>query len=709
MNRFVSCILIWLLGLPMMIVQVNAQSLVSFPTDSASIVRFVIPGNRPVALEYSQIDTSISYAHAFRPQSRPGQWYAWMGNNGLPQYNLTPDFGASRGFSYGRNGFSVYTTNPVDVLFYQSRKPFSNVTYVMGPDKENQLEALLSKNVYKGINLGVKYRLISSVGPYAYQKANNTNLAVSLRYFAPDGRIGAMGGYLLNTYTIQENGGIQNPDDFANNVETNRSVISTRLNGAESRNGNMRAFLTLFYEPAIPYGNKDSLLVKPSVLKPGITALNQYDSLVIAENELPMHKSKHKPPVLNLPIAGGDSSDLASRDTLNPVFDKALMSADSLSVPVDSLKRLTHVLKFFGLGRFQYSFVYSRDAYVYEDIYPQSGFYRKIYNDSTVTFDSVCLYKFENEISWTNAGFLHQNSLPVAFRFALKHQYAELKTLTRNRIFNQLIPNGSVELKLWDRFSLSGYGFLVKGDYNDGDMGLQGSINLRVGSRPEDGFRGEAGFYSEMPGYFFQYYQSNHFQWDNDFDRQEAWFAKVKLQYGIASAGADYYLLNQFVYLNKEAEPVQHGAEMSVARFWAGVKLNLGRWNMDGQAVYQFASDTSVIRLPQLLIRATVFYTGNLFEKALKIQPGIDFYWYPAYHGNAYMPALQSFYLQDVRNIGGYPWIDLFANFRVKRAVLFLRYRHLNSTFSGYNYIDVPGYPLPDGGINFGVSWNFYD
>ncbi|HAQ64288.1 MAG TPA: hypothetical protein DCR43_00280 [Bacteroidales bacterium] len=709
MNRRVSCILFWLLVLPVITIHVSAQSLVNFPADSTSIVQFTIPGNRPVSLEYSQIDSTINYAHAFRPQSKPGQWYAWMGNNGLPQYNLTPDFGSSQGLSYGRTGFSVYTTNPADVLYYQSRKPFSNVTYVMGPDSENQLEALLSKNVYKGITIGVKYRLISSTGPYAYQKVNNTNLAVSLRYFSPDGRFGGMAGYLLNTYTVQENGGILNPDDFTNNVETNRSVISTHLTGAESRNGNMRAFFTLFYEPAIPYRHGDTMLSKLSGLNRDVPAVNQYDSLVLARQRISPPDSIRKQSFRLPAELADDSSRLSLRDTLKPANQMAGRPTDSILAPTDSLKRLTRALKFFGLGRFQHSFVYSRDAYVYDDAYPQSGFYQNIYNDSTSTFDTVCLYKFENEISWTNAGFLHQNKLPIAFRFAVKHQYAELKTPTRNKVFNQLVPNGSVELKLWDRFSLSGYGFIVKGDYNDGDLGLRGSINLRVGTRPDDGFRGEAGFYSEMPGYFFQYYQSNHFQWDNSFDRQETWFAKVRLKYGVASAGADYYLLNQFVYLNEKAIPVQHSAEMSVARVWAGVKLKLGRWDMDGQTVYQFASDTSVIRLPQLLVRATIFYTGNMFEKALKIQPGVDFYWYPAYTGNGYMPALQSFYLQDVRTIGGYPWIDLFVNFRVKRAVLFLRYRHLNAAFTGYNYVDVPGYPLPDGGINFGVSWNFYD
>lgn len=707
MTRKVFFLFLWMV-LIAMATPVTAQNLVTFPTDSASIVAFTLPSRQPVALQYKQIDSTISYAHAYRPFTKPGNWFAWLGNNGLPMQSLMPDFSSSEGFGYGKTSFAPYTTNPVDAVFYQSKRAYSNVTYTSGPDNENQLEALLSKNIFKGITTGIHYRLISSTGPYAFQKANCENLNVTLRYFAPDGRYGAMAGYLLNTYTVQENGGIKNEAQFTENQETNRSVITTRLTSAESRNGNMRAFVTFFYEPAIPYEAGDST-VKKKIPK-SHRSEPKNDSLMSASQptakfadstlQVAIHREFTQPT---------DSTSIQADTALIPLSAMNAAAAKSQNRMADSNSRINKALKLFGLGRFQYSFSYSRDTWVYADNAPASGFYEHIYNDSTTTYDTTCIHRFENEMSWTNAGFLHTNKLPIAFRFSLKHQYTQLTTLSEKRIFSQLVPNASVNLSLWNRFSLSGYGFIVKGDYNDGDLGLRGQINLRMGQHGDDGFLGEAGFFSEMPGYFFQLYKSNHFVWNNSFDRQETWFAKIKLKYRVVSAGLDYYLLNQFVYLNKSAIPQQHGAEMSVARLWAGISLKLGRWNLDGQAVGQIASDTSVMKLPALLVRATVFYTGHLFKKALKIQPGIDFYWYPAYHGNDYMPALQSFYLQDVKNIGSYPWIDLFANFRVKRAILFLRYRHLNAQFSGYNYLDVPRYPLPDGGINFGVSWNFYD
>lgn len=80
-----------------------------------------------------------------------------------------------------------------------------------------------------------------------------------------------------------------------------------------------------------------------------------------------------------------------------------------------------------------------------------------------------------------------------------------------------------------------------------------------------------------------------------------------------------------------------------------------------------------------------------------------------AFYGDAYMPALRSYYLQRQTETGDYPYMDAFVNVRVKRARMYLIAKHVNSGLMGYNYIQVPGYPMPDRGIHFGVSWQFYD
>jgi hypothetical protein len=104
-----------------------------------------------------------------------------------------------------------------------------------------------------------------------------------------------------------------------------------------------------------------------------------------------------------------------------------------------------------------------------------------------------------------------------------------------------------------------------------------------------------------------------------------------------------------------------------------------------------------------------VFVTMQLFQGATTIQPGIEVFYNTSYYADAYMPALRSFYTQDKKEIGNFIYADIFFNFRIKRARMFLKYSHFNSLFGDNNYYAVPSYPLMDAGFRFGISWKFFD
>ena len=57
----------------------------------------------------------------------------------------------------------------------------------------------------------------------------------------------------------------------------------------------------------------------------------------------------------------------------------------------------------------------------------------------------------------------------------------------------------------------------------------------------------------------------------------------------------------------------------------------------------------------------------------MEIQLGLDIFYFTSYYGDAYMPALGMFYIQNKKQIGNYPFADIFFNFKVKRARVFLK------------------------------------
>jgi outer membrane cobalamin receptor len=79
------------------------------------------------------------------------------------------------------------------------------------------------------------------------------------------------------------------------------------------------------------------------------------------------------------------------------------------------------------------------------------------------------------------------------------------------------------------------------------------------------------------------------------------------------------------------------------------------------------------------------------------------------YYADEYMPATSQFYIQNEKQIGNYPYIDLFLNAKIKRANIFVKLQHATEGLLGKTYYSIPNYPLQGRAIKFGVCWKFYD
>ncbi|MBM3446232.1 MAG: hypothetical protein FJX86_00315 [Bacteroidetes bacterium] len=58
---------------------------------------------------------------------------------------------------------------------------------------------------------------------------------------------------------------------------------------------------------------------------------------------------------------------------------------------------------------------------------------------------------------------------------------------------------------------------------------------------------------------------------------------------------------------------------------------------------------------------------------------------------------------------GNYPWIDLLAGIRVQKTLLYVRWEHANMGWPAQIGQWVPGYPLGDRRLRFGLDWKFLD
>ncbi len=209
--------------------------------------------------------------------------------------------------------------------------------------------------------------------------------------------------------------------------------------------------------------------------------------------------------------------------------------------------------------------------------------------------------------------------------------------------------------------------------------------------------------------YFSNFYWGNHLQWENDFDAEKLININANYSFRGFTGGVKYYKVDNFIFMDKSAQPVQTNITQSVLSATLDVNKKYKNFNFDLHLIYQKAKSDSLLRLPELIGHLSINYTKSLFKNATTIQPGIEVFYNTPYFGEAYMPATRSFYLQNKNKIGDAIYADFYFNFSIKNTLFFFKYQHFNAALTGYNYFLVPHYPMHDYAIKFGIIWTFKD
>ena len=122
------------------------------------------------------------------------------------------------------------------------------------------------------------------------------------------------------------------------------------------------------------------------------------------------------------------------------------------------------------------------------------------------------------------------------------------------------------------------------------------------------------------------------------------------------------------------------------------------------------ANDT-ILSLPEFSLYNSTYFQFNIVRNVLKAQIGFDFYYDTEFYAPAYNPAIGQFHSQNEKNLGNYPYFDVFVNAKWKRVRIFALLEHANTILklNNRNYFSALHYPRNDWWIKLGISWNFYD
>lgn len=212
------------------------------------------------------------------------------------------------------------------------------------------------------------------------------------------------------------------------------------------------------------------------------------------------------------------------------------------------------------------------------------------------------------------------------------------------------------------------------------------------------------------PNIFIERYYSNHFKWDNNFEK-EKWFmlgGTIGADKWRFEAGYNIARINNYIYFDTTAIPKQSSG-VTITSAFIQKEFKLWHFYSTNRVVWQAYDNKEVINLPTFSVFSSLFFEYELVKNVLNARLGVNVFFRTKFYADAYSPATGLFYNQKVKEIGDYPVVDLFADFKWKRAILFLKFEHINQGMPNNEYFSALHYPLNQRIFKFGVSWIFYD
>ncbi len=209
--------------------------------------------------------------------------------------------------------------------------------------------------------------------------------------------------------------------------------------------------------------------------------------------------------------------------------------------------------------------------------------------------------------------------------------------------------------------------------------------------------------------YLLQHFISNHYAWDNSFAKTKRVRVggELNIPHTWTNVNVGYETLTDYIYWDADGLPAQHSGAIHVlsARWHQG--LHFKAFNWENSVTLQTSSNETVLPLPKLAIYSNLYATF-VIARVLHVQLGVDGNFYTKYYAPSYNPATMTFHSQQEIKCGGFPLLNLYANFKMKQARFFVAWTHFNQKIhSGDAYFATPHYPLNPARLQVGVSVNF--
>lgn len=618
-------------------------------------------------------DTGYNYHFNDYPFLREDVNATWLGVAGssLQTYNYFKRDTKNEGVEYYRT-LESWAYTPESYKQYNTKTAYTELAYygtlLAGSQKESDnLHILTTQNILPELNFVISYDRYAGEGILQQEQTKNRNFGVGVNYLGKKYLMNF--GYLRNTVLREENGGVANVADIRDTTLDAREV-AIRLSSANSVVKKNTVYLDQQFR--IPFNfilnarkKKDSTYVVPEFERDITTAFVGHSS------ELSVYTRK---------------------------YTDAISSSD----------------------------VTGQSVYLNQD-----GQYLTNYN-ATATSDSIRTLKLDNKVfirlqPFKSDGIVSKLDVGIGDRY-MNYGYGSyeanltdsVRRASENSVYAYAGVKGQYDKYLtWGAKAHYTFAGARAGDF---DVNANADFNLYPFRKAKySPLTITAAFTQtlQQPTYFQEHMWSNHYKWENDFDRisQTKIEGTINIPYWKMDAQVGYALNGNLLYYDNWGIIRQSSEAVSVIT--AGLRKEFVFWNflhLDNRLLYQFSSNKDILPLPDFAVNLKYFIQFVVKKDALKnpimtMQIGVNGKWNTAWYAPAYNPATNVFQTQSTYKYYNGPILDAFINMQWKRATIFIKYEDFGQGWpkkKDKDYFAADRYIVTQRTFKIGIYWPFY-
>lgn len=556
------------------------------------------------------------------------------------------------GFDAGFHQYDVYAYTLEGTRLFQTTRPYTELSYVLGSKAEQLLSVLHTQNRNSNLNFSVEYRFNNAPGNLKNQNASQNNFRFAVHYQTLNKKYENFFVFISNKSASSENGGLQDVSKLDSLALNDPYELETRMGraGAAGRNP---------FNTAVNTGN-------------------------IYKNSTFLYRHHY---------------DIGSRDSL--VTDSVTYQLFYPRFRIEHTFRYTgsnynFLDKFVDSARYQKYFNYNTPSNV-----PLS--FKDAWSDLNNEFSLISFPDKNNLAQFLKAGIALQNLKGTFNDSVATISMYNLSVLGeyRNRTRNQV----------WD---LEATGQLYLNGFHAGDYAAYISMKRMLGKKLgylNIGFQNV----NRSPSFILNPLSSFPVSNRSTYGKENIirLFGSYENPRNGWKLGAEYFAVNNYLYFDSFFTARQYGSLFNVLHLNAEKKFRLSRyWNWYTEIHVQQTTGQPPVNIPFLLTRNRIAFEGN-FATNLFLSTGLELRYNTGYKADGYSPMLGQYFVQQTNTISNRPDIAAFLHFRIKSFKGFFRLENLNTlnvkkgfTFDKPNFM-ANNYPGTALWIRFGLWWNF--